>query len=357
MLTPKGAKGGFAIGGFNNFKGGGSINQDFMYITPEESGNGQFNTFLGYHAGYSNVVGSSNIFLGYHAGYSSYGPTYEYPENGLKNIYMGPFAGEKNLGSYNVVIGDNSATLLEQGSNNVIIGKEAGKAAVSSNYNTYLGALAGQLETGSDNVMIGYNTGSGTGESNLFVIGNRNNTSGLITGNFNTAKLFLWADVGINNNSPSEKLDVDGNARFRTVASGVPGSPLYITSNGTLTTSSSDIRFKENINTLNNCLNSIMQLRGVSFTWKSEPAMGHRIGFIAQEVEQVIPELVFTNPTDGYKGIDYAEITPVIVEAIKEQQQQIESCKSENEILKSQLQSLQEKVDKIEILLAKALNE
>ena len=61
----------------------------------------------------------------------------------------------------------------------------------------------------------------------------------------------------------------------------------------------------------------MMQLRGVTFTWKSNPEYGNRIGFIAQELEQVLPELVFTNDVDGYKGINYAEVTAVLVEAIK----------------------------------------
>jgi hypothetical protein len=61
-----------------------------------------------------------------------------------------------------------------------------------------------------------------------------------------------------------------------------------------------------------------MQLRGVSFTWINHPEYGQRIGFIAQELEKVIPELVFTNETDGFKGINYAEVTAVLTEAIKE---------------------------------------
>ena len=64
-----------------------------------------------------------------------------------------------------------------------------------------------------------------------------------------------------------------------------------------------------------------------------------QFGFIAQEFEQVIPELVKTDK-DGYKSIDYVKVTPVLVEAIKEQQQQIESVKQENQQLKSELGEL-----------------
>ena len=70
------------------------------------------------------------------------------------------------------------------------------------------------------------------------------------------------------------------------------------------------------------------------------------------EFEKIIPELVRTDK-DGYKSIDYVKLIPVLVEAIQEQQGQIESTKQENEHLKSQLQSLQERIEKTETILAK----
>jgi len=98
---------------------------------------------------------------------------------------------------------------------------------------------------------------------------------------------------------------------------------------------------KENIQTLRNSLDKILQLRGVSFTWKTEPELGTRIGMIAQEVEKVLPELVFVNNVDGYKGINYAEMSAVLVEAIKEQQKIIESQKDELKSLKERLSALE----------------
>jgi len=163
--------------------------------------------------------------------------------------------------------------------------------------------------------------------------------------------------IGIGSSTPTEVLDVNGNGRFRSIGSGAYVGAINRTSDGTLTTATSDIRTKNNISNLTNSLNAILNLRGISFTWKDEPEMGRRIGFIAQEVEPILPELVFTNPADGLKGVNYAEMTAVLVEAMKEQQHQIESYKSENDYLKSQLQTLQEKVDKIETLLAKAIDE
>ena len=77
-----------------------------------------------------------------------------------------------------------------------------------------------------------------------------------------------------------------------------------------------------------------MQLRGVSFLWRDNPDMGRRIGFVAQEFEKVFPELSYTNPADGYKGINYAELTAVLVEALKE-------LKAENDLLKAKLEKLE----------------
>lgn len=73
--------------------------------------------------------------------------------------------------------------------------------------------------------------------------------------------------------------------------------------------------------------------------------MGIRIGFIAQEVEQIFPELVFTNEVDGYKGVNYAEMSAVLVEAIKEQQTVIEKQQEE-------INSLKAKTNEIETLKA-----
>jgi hypothetical protein len=72
--------------------------------------------------------------------------------------------------------------------------------------------------------------------------------------------------------------------------------------------------------------------------------MGTRIGFIAQEFEQVIPELTFTNETDGYKGINYAEVTALLAEAIKE-------LKAENDRLKAENDTQEVRIDRLEALI------
>ncbi|MFT3981565.1 MAG: tail fiber domain-containing protein [Ferruginibacter sp.] len=105
------------------------------------------------------------------------------------------------------------------------------------------------------------------------------------------------------------------------------------------TTYSSDARFKKNIATLPGALQKIMQLRGVSYEMMAEEypsrnfTEGRQIGLLAQEVEAVVPEIVSTGD-DGYKSVDYAKLVPVLIEAIKTQQEQIVELQKQVEQLK-----------------------
>ena len=95
----------------------------------------------------------------------------------------------------------------------------------------------------------------------------------------------------------------------------------------------SDSRWKQNIAPLAGALNKVLALRGVQFEWNRAdyPDKGFRegiqIGLIAQEVEEVLPELV-RDDQDGYKAVEYQKITAVLVEAMKEQQHEIEALKA-----------------------------
>jgi hypothetical protein len=135
------------------------------------------------------------------------------------------------------------------------------------------------------------------------------------------------------------------------MTTGVSVGTVSRTSDGTLITGASDIRLKENIVPLQKSLDKVLQLNGVSFTWKADPGKKQSIGFIAQEFEKVIPELVFTNETDGYKGINYAEVSAVLVEAMKEQQKFIEEIKSENDRLKAVNNQINSRLEKVEALI------
>jgi hypothetical protein len=97
-------------------------------------------------------------------------------------------------------------------------------------------------------------------------------------------------------------------------------------STGTLTAtdinSTSDINLKENIRPIENPLNKVLQLNGVEFDWKDNQQSS--IGVIAQELEKVFPSLVKTAEN---KSVNYNGLIGVLVEAVKEQQKQIEELK------------------------------
>ncbi len=114
------------------------------------------------------------------------------------------------------------------------------------------------------------------------------------------------------------------NARFTNVATNGYDRPLNLTSNGTLTTATSDIRLKKNIETIPEALEKVMSLRGVTYNWKDSTMPKRMMGMIAQEVLRIAPELVFQNERNGYYGINYGETSGLLIEAIKEQQKTIQ---------------------------------
>jgi hypothetical protein len=141
--------------------------------------------------------------------------------------------------------------------------------------------------------------------------------------------------VGIGTASPAYALEVCG-----TIAT----TAMNVT---TGISCSSDERFKTNIQDLSGSLDKVLQLRGVSYDWRiSEfPKKSFndkkQIGFIAQDLENVLPELV-QEDADGYKSVDYSKVAPILVEAIKEQQDLINAQQKEIARLQSDLAGLQD---------------
>ncbi|HNV81355.1 MAG TPA: tail fiber domain-containing protein [Tenuifilaceae bacterium] len=255
----------------------------------------------------------------------SIGSGYVYTVSGMSfNIY------NSASGSYSVTIGNgNSATRYYStaiGYRNTSSGEQAIALGSGVIANSYRSVVIGSYNYYDAN--NSYFTWVNT--EPLFVVGNGTSPES----RSNALTVLKSGMIGIGTEDPTTKLDINGTARIRYVGSGTYSTPLNRTADGTLTTATSDVRLKTDIATLDNALNKVLQLRGVSFKWKDNPAMGSRIGFIAQEMEPVLPELVFTNEADGYKGVNYAEVTAVLVEAVKEQQKMIEELKAEIEQLK-----------------------
>lgn len=192
--------------------------------------------------------------------------------------------------------------------------------------------------------------------------------------------------VGIGTN-PTHTLDVQGDIATRGAAAGVifsprdgtgstfiwynPGSNAFRLNDGaghdivlfdsqgnvtaTTFTSSSDARLKNDIRPLEHALDAVSRLRGVRFKWKrnSKPS----IGVIAQELENVYPELVSTAP-DGMKSVDYDKLTAVLIEATKQLRAEnldaahrIERLESEKEVLKARIDRIERAVAALDITL------
>ena len=165
-------------------------------------------------------------------------------------------------------------------------------SAYGSNISAYSGyeTVIGRFNTTYTPVSVnGWNAAD-----RLFVVGN--GTSSTLSSD--AFVILKNGNAAFGNVSPTQMLDVNGNARFRSVASGTFAYNLNITSDGTLTTATSDASMKENVKQITDALSLVNKLRGVTFTWKNDATETSQIGMIAQEVEPVIPEIVFTNPVD-----------------------------------------------------------
>jgi len=97
---------------------------------------------------------------------------------------------------------------------------------------------------------------------------------------------------------------------------------------GTGWSCSSDERLKQNIVSVENGLDVISQLRGVTFNWRADQTGAQQDGFIAQEVQKILPELVTTDSQTGFLSLNKDGILPYIVNAIQAQQKQIDTLKT-----------------------------
>ncbi|MCQ2375801.1 MAG: tail fiber domain-containing protein [Salinivirgaceae bacterium] len=112
----------------------------------------------------------------------------------------------------------------------------------------------------------------------------------------------------------------------------------------------SDKRYKKSIKPLKDALENVLKLNGVTYYWRVKDFPDQKfddqkhIGLIAQDVEKIYPELVITNDK-GYKLVSYENLTPILIEAIKELktekdnlQKEVEEVKSENDKLNRQIE-------------------
>lgn len=145
-----------------------------------------------------------------------------------------------------------------------------------------------------------------------------------------------WADAGVlvaedANNATRYVAFTGANTGQITTINVRSGDFTYNPSTGVVSATefsgTSDVRVKENISTLENAMDKVSKLRGVSYTFRESGL--ENMGLIAQEVELVIPEVVRTNDM-GFKSVTYGNIVGLLVEAIKELKQEIDELKNGN---------------------------
>jgi len=356
----------------NKFLSGG-INNVFAGVNAGNLNTGDFNSFVGSGAGY-NTMGNSNSFVGASAGFAN--------TTGGLNSFFGYAAGERNtMGGDNLFIGAIAGFDNTTGGKNTIIGKSANVASgnlfnataigsyslVSQSNSLILGSINGINGAFADtNVGIGTtsptnrlsvvgtadfsgNVGIGTGPTTFKLHVNdasntgirvQTNIAGGTVASFGGAGAFRVdapgigggrlvilenGNVGIGNPNPADRLNVNGNISMFLGSGGT--TQLCQNAAFQIATCGSSIRYKQNINPFNPGLSLINRLRPITFDWK-EGGM-HDLGLGAEDVAAIEPLLVTYNAKGEIEGVKYDRVGVVLVNAVKEQQTQIEALKKE----------------------------
>lgn len=376
-----GNRSGFSSTGYRNTFMGAytgydcSTGQDNLFIgnqTGEHTTTGSENTFLGGTAGWNIAGGSGNTFIGLDAGRGTIG--------GSMNVYIGRGAGGTGTaGNRNTYLGY-EAGRYNSGSDNIFIGYQAGTNESSGN-RLYIensqATNANALIYGEfDNEKLRFNANVGIstdpGPYKLYSVDTRlTNDNPAVLGQHSVTPYYgigvqgIGGYIGVMGESTLAGADtrygVFGSASGGTTAnygiygtaSGTGSYAGYFNGNVSATgyiTAPSDRNLKKNVLPMSESLNKVLNLQGVTYEWKSDDELastiyakssggkesapqsfnfpkGVQLGVIAQDVEKILPELVQTGP-DGLKSVDYIKMVPLLIEAIKEQQKQIDELKA-----------------------------
>jgi hypothetical protein len=383
---------------------GGSYNTAFGSSVLNSNTNGLYNLGSGFQALYSNTTGSNNTGNGTQALFRN--------TTGVFNTATGSGSLASNtMANANTADGFQTLFRTTTGSNNTANGHQAlynnttghsntadGFRALYGNTigvnNIALGREAGKnLTTGNNNIDIG-SVGL-AGESGIIRIGTLGtHTDTFLTSNFHvaTSELFIGesrighfdgafnftfdpgapsepgfvieqslgsesAGIHMDGNSITMWSPGDNNRLLRILDEDgmiercyVDGSGNVV-ANGVMLTSSR--RFKQNVTPIANALGKVSRLQGVTFDWVKDHGGKSDIGFVAEDVAKVLPELVLweANGKDAV-GLEYANMTAVAVEAIKElkaqKDEEIAALKAANAALEKKMASYNEKLAALE---------
>ena len=316
---------------FGAAAGSSSVATSFNSIFGAEAGRfmatSDHNTFVGYRAGRV-AEGGTNTFVGSSAGDST--------TTGANNSFVGGASGGNNTeGDGNVFMGLNSGQLSSTGDFNVFLGTSSGGDNVSGNRNTFVGYDNGNINaTGSYNTSLGAGTrfgepdltyatsiGAGSraelsnsiylgrplGQDTVRIPGGLNLTGAAsISGN-------LLANGAISVFSGSVSLQTLGSAGLTSLCRN--GSNI-------ISSCSSSLKYKSNLARFSSGLEVVKRLQPITFNW-IDGGMSD-LGLGAEDVEAIEPLLVTYDKDGSVEGVKYDRIGVVLVNAVKEQQEQIE---------------------------------
>ncbi|MDH3652358.1 MAG: tail fiber domain-containing protein [Saprospiraceae bacterium] len=347
----------------SGFLGNGGIRNCFFGTGTGAENEGDYNNFFGHFAGFRNDDGNQNVAIGAYAFHtnrtaswnvalgdsSMYHLEGDFDDYPHRNVAVG--AG--SLMGKNLVLSQNSIAIgfqagYEGGLNSVFLGHQAGKGAASLINKLYISNKAG------DNPLV-----YGDFDDQLIRINGRFETSDQIVLENASDIVFKMSDgmtekaVLTLHSDDDTYLDGERHLRFRTGAS--TNQQMIITDNGSVgvgTTNPlylfqvgengdgsearanvwsilSDRRWKTALKQLPSTLENVGAIGGYYYHWKEGADKSRQIGFMAQEIEAVYPEIV-SKDSEGYLSVDYSKMTPILLQAIKEQQAIIE--KQQNQI-------------------------
>jgi len=383
-----------AIGDNAGFKNTSSQNVFIGTSAGENNTSGFFNIMIGRWTGKNNTTGAQQILIGGGAGGSltTGGENVMIGNNagavnttGVGNVYIGTSAGWSNTGTKNVFIGYKIGySTFQNVSNALVIGTDVNGSSplIYGEFDNKILKFNANVAVNADPIsskFYSYDDRT-TAVDDPAIIGEHtlNTTSyGIgvrgIGGYYGVQGLSTVSGTGSrtgvrgNASGGSTNYGVYGYATGTTANYGVYGYAAggttnyagYFSGNVTVTgtfSNPSDKNLKKNINPLTGSLKKVLNLQGVTYDWKSDQELidfrkssdsngkeearkfnfpkGTQIGVIAQDVEKVLPELVQTDG-EGLKSVDYIKIIPILIEAIKEQQKQIEKLSEELEAIKA----------------------
>lgn len=320
-------------------------------------GDATVDTMLGIGA-LANNTGNENIAVGDYALYSN--------TTGGANVASGAYALNRNTtGGANVAVGDNALYSNTTGGDNTASGTQALLSNTIGNYNT-----AGGYDALAFNTAGSANTAIGAGPLSYNTTGSNNTAVGfdaLYSNTTGAGNIALGDGAGYNLTTGSSNIDIGNegvagessairigqSTQQATYIAGIygvnaGGSAVYVTSSGQLSSASSSRRYKQDIRDMGDTTDVLMGLRPVRFRYKTQGADGsEQYGLIAEEVEEVAPELVGRGLDGQVDSAHYEKVNAMLLNQVQTQQGQIEEQKGELQSQEEMIRQLQSRPAKL----------